>query len=234
VRLRRLALAIAAALLTGGAVLAQEAGPAWSSLSPAQRTALAPLQRDWSGIDGPRKQKWLEIAARFPAMPPAERARVQARMTEWARMTPQERGRARLQFQEARQVPPQERQARWEAYQALPPEQKAELKQRATPPAPASRPPASASRKSNIVPNPGYAAPARPVAPTMVQATPGATTTLVTRPPAPPAHQQTGLPKIAATPGFVDSKTLLPKRGPQGAAAVRPAPPAPAAPASRP
>lgn len=84
------------------------------------------------------------------------------------------------------------------------------------------------------MPNPGYAAPARPVAPTMVQATPGATTTLVTRPPAPPPHQQTGLPKIAATPGFVDSKTLLPKRGPQGAAAVRPAPPAPAAPASRP
>jgi len=37
--------------------------------------------------------------------------------------------------------------------------------------------------------------------------------------PAPPAHQQTGLPKIAATPEFVDRTTLLPQRGAQGAAA---------------
>jgi hypothetical protein len=29
------------------------------------------------------------------------------------------------------------------------------------------------------------------------------------------------MPKIAATPGFVDPATLLPKRGPQGAAAQR-------------
>lgn len=232
--LRRLVLAAVAALVMGSAALAQEAGPAWSSLSAAQREALAPLQRDWGTIDAPRKQKWLEIAARFPAMPAAERSRVQARMSEWSRMTPQERGRARLQFQESRQVPAEERQARWEAYRALPPEQKAQLKQRAAP-APAAKAPkaeGTAPRKSNIVPNPGYAAPTRAVAPTMIQATPGATTTLVNRPPNPPSHQQTGLPKIAATPGFVDSKTLLPKRGPQGAAAARPAPPA--APASRP
>jgi hypothetical protein len=45
----------------------------------------------------------------------------------------------------------------------------------------------------------------------------------------PPAHQQTGLPKIAATPGFVDPVTLLPRRGPQGAAAVEVPAPAPAA-----
>jgi hypothetical protein len=36
---------------------------------------------------------------------------------------------------------------------------------------------------------------------------------------APPVHQQTGLPKIAATPEFVNKATLLPQRGPQGAAA---------------
>jgi len=36
--------------------------------------------------------------------------------------------------------------------------------------------------------------------------------------PTPPSHQQTGLPKIAATPEFVDKSTLLPRRGPQAAA----------------
>jgi hypothetical protein len=37
--------------------------------------------------------------------------------------------------------------------------------------------------------------------------------------PTPPRHQQAGMPKIAATPGFVNDATLLPQRGPQGAAA---------------
>ncbi|HEY6355869.1 MAG TPA: hypothetical protein VIY30_15385, partial [Burkholderiaceae bacterium] len=74
------------------------------------------------------------------------------------------------------------------------------------------------------------AAPVKPVAPTVVQAAPGATTTLVTRQPAPPAHQQAGMPKIAATPGFVDRNTLLPQRGAQSAGVRTSA----SAPASRP
>ncbi|HJW11610.1 MAG TPA: hypothetical protein VJ598_07480, partial [Albitalea sp.] len=73
--------------------------------------------------------------------------------------------------------------------------------------------------KSNIVPNPAFAARPKPIAPSVVQAQPGATTTLISKRATPPAHQQTGLPKIAATPEFVDKTTLLPQRGAQGAAA---------------
>jgi hypothetical protein len=80
--------------------------------------------------------------------------------------------------------------------------------------------------KSNIVPNPAFSSPARPVAPTVLQAAPGATTTLISKRPAPPPHQQTGLPKITAGPDFVDTATLLPQRGPQGAAVRSPAAPA--------
>ena len=95
------------------------------------------------------------------------------------------------------------------------------------------KPPPELGSKRNIVPNPSYSGgPSRPVAPAVVQASPGATTTLVTRQPAPPSHQQAGMPKITATPGFVDSNTLLPKRGPQGAG-MRPAASAPPPP-SRP
>jgi hypothetical protein len=61
------------------------------------------------------------------------------------------------------------------------------------------------------------------VSPTVVQRGAGATTNLVSKPAAPPLHQQAGLPKVAATPGFVDRATLLPQRGAQGAAAVAPA-----------
>ena len=71
-----------------------ERGPAWAALTPVQQQLLAPLGREWHQIDAARKQKWLEVASRFPTLPAEERARIQARMAEWARMSPAERGRA--------------------------------------------------------------------------------------------------------------------------------------------
>ncbi len=235
-----------------------EQGPAWATLKPAQREALKPLERDWPGIDGQRKQKWLDIAERFPAMPAEDQLRMQARMAEWAKLTPSERGQVRLNYQEAKQVPTGNRQASWEAYQALPLEQRRELADRAGPPAatagvkpgtaasgsgPAGAKTAAVARpeklvregpqpKLNTVPAAASAVPSKPVAPTVVQAQPGATTTLMSKPPAPPAHQQNGMPKIATTPEFVDKKTLLPQAGAQGTPAR--AGTAPAAAASRP
>ena len=222
---------------------AVEEGVRWQKLKPAQREALGPLQQDWSGIDAAHKQKWVQLVDRMRSMPPPERARVQARMADWAKLTPVERGQTRLSYEESRQIPVPDRRSRWDAYQALSPEQKGELAARAA----AARAPNGADNpsqraagsfarperaektgreipqtKSNIVPNPAYAPPRRPVGPAVVQAAPGATTTLVTRRPSPPPHQHTGLPKIAATPEFVNKSTLLPQRGAQGAA-VRPA-----------
>lgn len=196
-------------------------GVSWSSLSSAQKSALRPLEREWDGIDAPRKTKWLEIANRFPTMSAPERARIQGRMEEWAKLGPRERGQARMNFKEAQQVPATERKAKWEAYKALPPDQQKQLAARA---APSSRKSAAADpadatgAKSNEVPNPSYAPRPKAIAPTVAQAQPGATTNLITKRPSPPAHQQTGMPKIAVGSGFVDQSTLLPKRGPQGAA----------------
>jgi len=219
----------AAILWVALADVAQAAGPsagaAWAALTPAQKQVLAPLQSDWSSIDAQRRAKWIEVATRFPTMPPDERARLQERMTEWARMTPAERGRARLQFQDARQVPQSERQDMWQAYQALPEGERLALAQRAKPAAkaasagasPAGPSPSPDSSKRNLVQT--TASPPKRTAPsTIQQAKPGATTTPLTTRAQPPAHNQAGLPKIAATPGFVDPSTLLPQRGPQGAA----------------
>jgi Spy/CpxP family protein refolding chaperone len=217
---------------------AAEQGDRWSDLKPGQQAALKPLEREWSGIDGRSKRKWLELSARFPKLTPAEQARVQERMSDWTKLTPKERGEARMHFQEAKQVPAEDRQARWKAYEALTPEQKRQLAARAAPAneparkggAPGARNDSKSDKldkaardtapqaKSNIVPNPAFASPPRAVAPTIVQARPGATTTLITKRPTPPRHQQTGMPKIAATPEFVNQATLLPQRGPQGAA----------------
>lgn len=195
----------------------------WAALSGAQKQALAPLERDWPTIDSQRRAKWLEVAARYPSLSPDERTRLQERMSAWARLTPAERSRARLQFQATRQLPKDERQAQWEAYQALPAEQKQALAQKAKPSPRAVGPVATApapgeAAKRNLV-QPTAAPQARAVSPTVQRAGPGATTRpMSSKAPLPPAHHQAGLPKIAATPNFVDPATLLPKRGPQGAA----------------
>lgn len=216
---------LAALLLALGLALGHACASAqeWSALTGAQKQALAPLERDWPSIDAQRRAKWLEVAARFPQLGADERARLHERMSAWARLTPAERSRARLQFQATRQLPKDERQAQWEAYQALPPEQKQALAQKAKPGARAATPVAKApaqgeAAKRNLV-QPTAAPQARAVSPTMQRAGPGATTRPITsKAPLPPAHHQAGLPKIAATPSFVDPATLLPKRGPQGAA----------------
>lgn len=205
-----------------------ERGPRWTSLSPAQREALAPLQKDWAGIDAGRKQKWLEVAARMPAMTAEERERVRERMAEWARMTPAQRGQARLNFQESRTLAAEDRQARWEAYKALPESERkalaAKAKEAATPESPDTGTKA-VGPKRNTVPDP-TAAPtsSKPVAPTVVQARPGASTTLVTRTSSPPLHQQPGLPKIVASEDRVDPLTLLPRRPVQAPATAASAP----------
>lgn len=217
---------------------AAEEGTRWQELSPPQRAALKPLERDWAGISSAQKSKWVEIADRFPSMKADERSRIQARMADWARMTPEQRGQARANYQRARQTAPSDRQAQWEAYQSLSPDVRRQLADRASPASLAAKPEGarqgnplprgqsnrqdSPQTKSNLTPNPVFAPQARPVAPVIVQARPGATTTLVTKPPSPPSHQQTGLPKITATPNFVDKSTLLPQRGPQGAAVRTP------------
>jgi hypothetical protein len=211
-----------------------EKSPTWDSLSSSQRAALQPLEHEWRTIGSDHKQKWLEVVAQFPTKSADERQRIQARMTEWASLTPEQRGAARLQFKQAQQLAPSNRQARWEAYQALSDSERKELAARAAPAATtgiSSKHRAQAvdaddadargvQIKSNEVVPPDVRRQARSVAPTLVQAPTGATTTLISKRPTPPAHQQAGLPKITASPNFVNPSTLLPKRGPQGAAVV--------------
>lgn len=211
---RLLAAALIAAML--GSATGDDGRAGWNQLTPSQRAALSPLALKWSTIDATRRQKWLELAARFPSMPAEERERVQQRMTAWAALSPADRARARMQFEETRQISPAERQALWERYAALPDEERQRLARSATTPAPATK--AAAPAKSNVVQVSAAQPAPRGAAPTAQQAKPGATTVPFGTRPAPPPHHQAGLPKIVATPAFVDPATLLPLRGPQGAA----------------
>ena len=215
------------------------ANPPWAALSPAQQATLKPLAEQWATLDPTSKDKWLNVASRYQQLSVADQQRMQERMTQWAKLPPKARGEARLRFQQTRQLPSQERQEKWAAYQSLSSQDRQELAQKAqrkqqpvfladNVAGPREQAQAFSGRaastkvmqkKSNVVPNTLSSSPAQvAVAPTLIKAGRGATTTLINERPNPPMHQQTGLPKIAATKGFVDPKTLLPKKGPQGAA----------------
>lgn len=228
VGLAALALVFALGTGVGAGARAQTAGnPTWSQLSPDQRRALAPLQRDWDQLDATRRQKWLEVASRFESMPPQRQERVRERMNEWARMSPAQRSEARANFQQSKKLSPAERQARWDAYRSLPDDERAALAAARSKPfeRPGKPGPVQSLRtapvdvvqpKSNVVaPRDSALPPPRPVAPTVVQGNPGATTKLLTDPERPPLPQKPGQPKISASPREVDRATLLPKTGPQ-------------------
>lgn len=218
-------------------------GPAWSELKPAEQAALKPLQSDWASIDDLRKRTWLQMVARYPLMNTADQILLQARMAEWAKMTSQERSKVRSQFLDLSKIPSTDRQERWEAYQALSlDERKALAARAASAPRAAGKASEPGSRtaatrlgarqaKANAVPAAASAPSAKPATPTVVQGAPGATTVLITKHQARPAHPAKGGAKIIVSPDVVDKSTLLPRAGAQSPRA-RPA--AASTPASRP
>jgi hypothetical protein len=207
------------------AAKADAGGPLWTDLSPAHRKVLAPLANDWNALDARSKERWMDVAGRFPKMPADEQQRATQRMGEWAHMTVAQRTQARMNFQETRGLTKEEREARWKAYQALPDDKKRELaaKRVAAPASAASANVAAARRrtpaaldsvqpKNNVIGGvaTAHAAPGSAPAATDPKR-PGVTTTLLTRRATPPAHQHDGAPKIAVGPNAVDRTTLLPK-----------------------
>lgn len=194
--------------------------PNWQGLTPVQRDLLAPLAKDWDKLGPNQRNKWLNAAPRLAALPPEELARLHERMRDWARLTPAERVDARVGFQVAKQVDAEQREAKWEAYQALSPEKRQELAEKAaarrqaqTKAKPVGLAPKAlvAAPKSNIVPAAPKLVTPIPVTGSLVQAKPGATTVLITRGLSLPAHHAAGETKVVADPALVDPKTLLPK-----------------------
>lgn len=163
---------------------APSSSPAWSELTAAQQEALAPLQGIWPKLSAARKRKWVALSRNIAGIPAQERALLHSRMREWATLTPQQRTQARLNFAETKQLPAGDKKALWEAYQALPPDEKRKLAAGAT----AAKPPA-----------PPTAAAVQPQrSPLQGAAGSGAAK---------------ARPRIAASPDQLDHNTLLPQPG---------------------
>lgn len=158
-----------------------ESRPTWAELTPAQQQALAPLTGTWRVLGEAHKRKWLALSQNFASMPPPEQARLHSRMTEWAALSPQQRTLARLNFAEAQKVAPTDKRAKWEAYQALSPEEKRKLAAGAAAAKPAPPPTALAEK---------------PVPQQKLAKIP---------------KKKAESAKIAVVPGQVDNNTLLPQ-----------------------
>lgn len=162
--------------------------PSWAELTVSQQQALAPLAGSWVRISEAQKRKWLALSQNFSKLPAAEQARMHSRMSEWVALSPQQRTQARLNFGETQQLAPDDKKAKWEAYQALPPEQKRKLAAAApakTPGTAAAVKPVPAEKLAAVPPKqPGDAKPPRIAAgptsdgtgsmPALPGATPGA------------------------------------------------------------
>jgi hypothetical protein len=101
--------------------------PDWNDLSASQKQALSPLSQLWPSMTEAHKRKWLALSQNFAQLPEADKNTLQGRMREWAALTSQQRAQARLNFADAKQLPQDERRSKWEAYQALSPEEKQKL-----------------------------------------------------------------------------------------------------------
>ncbi|HYF44195.1 MAG TPA: DUF3106 domain-containing protein [Ramlibacter sp.] len=101
--------------------------PAWNELTPQEQQALGPLAASWVTLSAAHKRKWIALSQNYPKLPPAEQAKLHSRMTEWVALSPQQRAQARLNFAETQTLAPDDKKAKWEAYQALPPEEKRKL-----------------------------------------------------------------------------------------------------------
>ena len=138
-------------------------GPAWSELSTPQQQALKPLSKLWPTMTAAHKRKWLAVSQNFVQLSDQEQITIQSRMQEWAALSPQQRSAARLNYAGAQQLPSEDKRAKWEAYQALSPEEKQKLAAQQSRPvgggAPAIKPVASEKLASPPIANSNKALP---------------------------------------------------------------------------
>lgn len=129
--------------------------PAWGKLSAIEQRTLEPLKSTWSTLTAEQQDQWRLVVDRFQAKPRHVQRRLAARSADWALLTPQQRANARLNFLElAKHHNPRQRKEQWRAYQNAKPIQ---------------RHPVIGSARQGIVP------------PVLVQASPGATTVLMSQ-----------------------------------------------------
>jgi hypothetical protein len=77
----------------------------WGALSPAERTALAPLAQDWEKFPAIQQERLLGVAKRYPSLTPQQQQLLQKRLRAWSRLTPEQRQAARQNLSRIQTLP---------------------------------------------------------------------------------------------------------------------------------
>lgn len=141
------------------------ASQAWQQLTPPQKQALAPLGAQWGALTAQQQSKWIAISQNFAQLPVAEQITMHARMADWVALSPQQRTLARLNFNKLQNLPKEDKKAKWEAYQALSPEEKRLLSAGSATPIKSAAPTAKPLEAHRVVQTPAKAAGAESRAP---------------------------------------------------------------------
>lgn len=104
-----------------------ESKPLWNELNASQQRALRPLAVTWSTISDAQKRKWIALSQNYSGLPETEQLRLHERMVEWVGLSAQQRSEARLNFAAAKTLSAEQKQEKWQAYQALPPDERKKL-----------------------------------------------------------------------------------------------------------
>lgn len=136
-------LLLASLALAPTTALAQEvkadAMPAWDQLTPAQRELLIAPVRDRWNREPEKRERFMEYAKRWKAMPQPQRERARHGMQRWEGMTPEQREQARALFHAVRGLDKDARGEFMEKWRQMTPQQRTDWVK--THPAPERRDP---------------------------------------------------------------------------------------------
>lgn len=174
------------------------AGLEWSTLTPAQQLALKPLSGNWKDLSDAQKRKWISLSANYIQMTASDQAKLHERMALWAALSPKHREQARLNFAETQKINPQEKSEKWQAYQALSPEDKQNLAKSMRPKPPSTAlaaKPVASDKMNRVSVNPVSVPIAMPPTPKLL---PTSAPALPSSQPLTPAPSPTSAPEPAA------------------------------------
>ena len=136
-------LLLASLALAPTTALAQEAKadamPAWDQLTPAQRELLIAPVRDRWNREPEKRERFMEYAKRWKAMPQPQRERARHGMQRWEGMTPEQREQARALVHAVRGLDKDARGEFMEKWRQMTPQQRTDWVK--THPAPERRDP---------------------------------------------------------------------------------------------
>ena len=103
-QLNRLIIAILLGTLPSITVYA--AKQPWSTLTPLQKEALAPVDKQWDTMPEKQQKRLLATTKSYPQLSPELKQRFHTRLMEWSKLTPEQRNLAREKFKAFSKIPP--------------------------------------------------------------------------------------------------------------------------------